>query len=143
MKKKMINGGLFGLVLWSVSACSSGTPALGEPVWTVQDLLGSQWIDAGPTTGQSPVSLDIAKDAHLSGNAGCNRYMGKAEISGTSVRLVQSGSTRMFCFPEAVMETEKRFGQALAQTRSAKKEQGHLLLLDDAGRVLWRFKPGK
>jgi heat shock protein HslJ len=139
MKKKMINGGLFGLVLWGVSACSSGPPALGESVWPVQDLLGSQWIDAGPTVGQVPVSLDIAKDAQMSGNAGCNRYMGKAEISGTSLRLVHSGSTRMFCFPEAVMETEKRFGQALAQTRSAKKEQGQLLLLDESGRVLWRF----
>ena len=143
MKKQTFNGGLFGLVLWGLSACSFGPPALGEPVWTVQDLRGSQWIDAGPTAGQTNVSLDIAKDAHLSGNAGCNRYMGKAEISGTSVRLVQSGLTRMFCFPEAVMETEKRFGQALAQTRSAKKEQAHLLLLDEAGQVLWRLKPGK
>jgi putative lipoprotein len=87
------------------------------------------------------VSLDIAQDAGLSGHAGCNRYLGKAEISGKAVRLVNSGSTRMFCFPQEVMDTENRFWQALGQTRSAKKEQGLLLLLDEAGQVLWRFKP--
>jgi heat shock protein HslJ len=47
----------------------------------------------------------------------------------------------MMCFPQEVMDTENRFLQALEQTRSAKKEQGLLLLLDEAGQVLWRFKP--
>jgi heat shock protein HslJ len=39
------------------------------------------------------------------------------------------------------MEVEDRFLQAMAQTRSARQEQGQLLLLDEAGQVLWRFKP--
>ncbi len=141
MKKQMCKSGLAGAVLWGLAACSSSSTSLGEPVGTAQALLGSQWVDAGPTIGQTPVSLDIAKDGLLSGHSACNRYMGKAEISGTSVRLVQSGSTRMFCFPQAVMDTESRFAQALSQTRSVKKEQGLLLLLDEAGQVLWRFKP--
>ena len=141
MKKQMFSGGLFGLVLWGLSACSSGPPALGEPVWTVQDLRGSQWIDAGPTVGRAPVSLDIAKDASLSGHSGCNRYLGKLESSGNALRLIQGGSTRMMCTEQEAMDTEKRFGRALAQTRSAQKERGHLLLLDEAGQVLWRFRP--
>jgi heat shock protein HslJ len=141
MKKQMFNGGLFGLFLLGLSTCSYGPPALGETVWTVQDLRGSQWIDAGPTVGRAPVSLDIAKDASLSGHSGCNRYLGKLESSGNALRLIQSGSTRMMCTEQVAMDTEKRFGRALAQTRSAQKERDHLLLLDEAGQVLWRFRP--
>jgi heat shock protein HslJ len=140
MKKQIFNSGLVGVLVWGLAACSNSNPKLGEPVWVVQDLLGSQWTDADPAAGQPPVSLDIAKDAHLSGHSGCNRYLGKADIEGTSVRLVQGGSTRMLCFPPSVMDREHRFGQMLAQTRSAKKEKGFLLLLDEAGQVLWRFK---
>ena len=141
MKNQVFNAGMVGAVLCGLAACSPSGSAQSEPAWTPQALLGSQWIDAGPAVGQAPVSLDIAQDARLSGHAGCNRYLGKAEISGKAVRLINSGSTRMLCFPQEVMDTENRFWQALEQTRSAKKEQGLLLLLDEAGQVLWRFKP--
>ena len=141
MKKQVFNSGLVGVLVWVLAACSASKPSLGEAVWGVHDLLGSQWTDADPAAGQPPVSLEIAKDAHLSGHSGCNRYQGRADIVGTSVRLVQGGSTRMLCFPPSVMDREHLLGQALAQTRSAKKEKGLLLLLDEAGQVLWRFKP--
>jgi heat shock protein HslJ len=141
MKKQLFNGGLVGAVLCGVVACSSVSPSVGEPVWTPQALLGSQWVEAGPTVGQFSVSLDIAHDASLSGSSGCNRYMGKAEISSTSVRLRRIGATSMLCFAQEVMDKESRFGQALDQTRSVQKQQEMLLLLDEAGKVLWRFKP--
>ena len=141
MKYQAFNSVMAGAVLWGLAACSPNGRAQSEPAWTPQALVDSQWIDAGPVVGQAPVSLDIAKDARLSGHAGCNRYLGKVEISGNAMRLVNSGSTRMLCFPQEVMDTENRFLQALEQTRSAKKEQGLLLLLDEAGQVLWRFKP--
>jgi heat shock protein HslJ len=141
MKKQIFISGLVGVLAWGVAACSTSTSSVGEAVWGVHDLRGSQWVDADPVAGQVPVSLEIAKDAHLSGHSGCNRYQGRADIVGTSLRLVQGGSTRMLCFPPSVMDIENRFGQALARTRSAKKEKGFLLLLDEAGQVLWRFKP--
>jgi heat shock protein HslJ len=141
MKKQTFKSGMVGAVVCGLAACSPSAQVQSKPVWTPQALPNSQWIEAGPSVGQSPVSLDFAQDARISGNAGCNRYMGKAEISGTSVRLSHSAATRMFCFPQEVMDTENRFWQALEQTRSAKTEQGFLLLLDEAGQVLWRFKP--
>lgn len=141
MKKQIFKSGLVGVLAWGLAACSTSTPSLGETVWGVHDLLGSQWVDADPAAGQVPVSLEIAKDAHLSGHSGCNRYKGRADIVGTSVRLVPGGSTRMLCFPPSVMDAENRFVQALARAHSAKNEKGFLLLLDEAGQVLWRFKP--
>ena len=141
MKNQAFNAGMVGAVLCGLAACSPSGSAQSEPAWTPQALLGSQWIDAGPAVGQAPVSLDIAQDARLSGHAGCNRYLGNAEISGNAVRLVNSGSTRMFCFPQEVMDTEARLIEALDKTRAARQEQGLLLLLDEAGQVLWRFKP--
>ena len=69
------------------------------------------------------------------------RYIGKVDITGQRGRLVQGGSTRMFCFPQEVMDTEARLIEALDKTRAARQEQGLLLLLDEAGQVVWRFKP--
>jgi putative lipoprotein len=141
MNKQAFNSGMVGAVMCSLAACSPNGPVQSEPVWTPQALLGSQWIDAGPLVGQTPVSLEFASDARISGHAGCNQYMGKAEISGTSVRLTHNAATRMFCIPQEVMDSENRFWEALSQTRSAQKEQGLLLLVDESGKVLWRFKP--
>jgi heat shock protein HslJ len=141
MKKQAFNRGLIVAVWFGLVGCSPSGVVQSEPAWTPQTLLGSQWIEAGLPVGQTPVSLDITPDARISGSTGCNRYMGQAEISGTSVRLTQAASTRMFCHPQEVMETENRFLAALSNTRSAKTEQGLLLLADEAGQVLWRFKP--
>ncbi len=129
MKKQVLRASVLGAVVGGLVACSP------------QSLLDSHWIDAGPPVGQAPVSLDIGPDGRMSGNAGCNRYIGKVEITGQRVRLVQGGSTRMFCFPQEVMDTETRLIAALDKTRAARQEQGLLLLLDEAGQVLWRFKP--
>jgi heat shock protein HslJ len=109
--------------------------------WSPKALLETHWVDAGPTLWQLPASLDIASTGQISGHTGCNRYFGKADIGLHSLRWVQMGSTRMYCFQPGVMEVEDRFLQAMAQTRSARQEQGQLLLLDEAGQVLWRFKP--
>lgn len=143
MTKKALNKGMVGVVMGGLAACSPVGPgsAPAEPVWTPEVLLDSQWIEAGPPVGPRPVSLDIAPDAQISGSTGCNHYMGKAEITVSSVRFHHNASTRMFCFPQALMDTENRFWEALSKTRSAKTEQGLLLLLDEAGQVLWRFKP--
>jgi heat shock protein HslJ len=141
MKKQMLNSGLAGAFWCGLAACAQGGAAPNQAQWSLQNLLGSRWVQPAVPGGQSSVSLDIADDGGMSGSLGCNRYIGKAEVAGTSVRLIQVGSTRMFCFPQEHMDTERRFSAALEQTRSAKKEQGFLLLLDEAGNVLWRLKP--
>jgi heat shock protein HslJ len=141
MKKQVLNTSALAAVVCGLAACSPTPGASSEKGWTPQDLLDSHWIDAGPLVGQTPVSLDIGPDGHMSGHAGCNRYIGKVDITGQRVRLVQGGSTRMFCFPQEVMDTEARLIEALDKTRAARQEQGLLLLLDEAGQVVWRFKP--
>nr|WP_315139449.1 META domain-containing protein [uncultured Limnohabitans sp.] len=139
MNKQLVIGAL-GVAVWGLVACSPLSTGHAQ-AWSPKALLDTHWADAGPTLGQLPASLDIASTGQISGHTGCNRYFGKADIGLHSLRWVQMGSTRMYCFQPGVMEAEDRFLQAMAQTRSARQEQGQLLLLDEAGQVLWRFKP--
>ena len=153
MKIKTPKTGLFGGFSWviilaltgALAACTSGHSPQAESVWTPQVLPGSQWVDVGPTLGptlgQSPVSLNFSKAGGISGKGACNAFKGVFELTGESLRLSQVAATRMFCEPEAAMAQENKFFQALAQTRSARQQQGLLELLDDSGQVLWRFKP--
>ncbi len=132
---------LMSLLTGALMACTSGQAPQAEPVWTPQALPGSQWVDAGPTVGPSPVRLNFSKSGGISGKGACNAFNGVFELAGESVRLSQVASTRMFCTPEAAMAHENKFFQALNQTRSARQQRGWLVLLDEAGQVLWRFKP--
>jgi heat shock protein HslJ len=139
MNKQVVSVAL-GAVVWGLAACSPINTGHAK-AWSPKDLLGTHWVDAGPTVGQLPVSLDISKDGDVSGQAACNRYAGKAEVGLNALRWLQIGSTRMYCSQPGVMASEDRFLKAMDQTRSARQEQGQLLLLDEGGQVLWRFKP--
>lgn len=139
MNKQRVMG-VLGAAVWGMVACSSMGTGQAQ-AWSPKALLETHWVDAGPTQGPLPASLDIASTGQISGHAGCNRYFGKADIGPDSLRWVQMGVTRMYCMHPGVMEAEDRFLQAMNQTRSARQEQGQLLLLNEAGQVLWRFKP--
>jgi heat shock protein HslJ len=141
MKSQILNKSVLAAVVCGLAACSLTMPAQSVVAWTPLALQDSHWMDADPPVGRTLVTLDIGKDGHLMGHGGCNHYMGKAQIMERKVRLVQGGSTRMLCAPQALMDTENRFFKAMEQTRSARQEQGQLLLLDESGKVLWRFKP--
>jgi heat shock protein HslJ len=141
MKQQLLCKAWLAVAALALAGCAASSVDGAGPGWTAQALLGSHWVDADPPKGPLRVSLDIGADASISGSAACNRYMGRVDISGSTVRLTRIASTNMWCVPEAVMDSETRFKQALDQTRSARHESGLLLLLDDSGRVLWRFRP--
>ncbi|SMO87429.1 META domain-containing protein [Paracoccus laeviglucosivorans] len=102
---------------------------IGE--WLAEDIQGGGVID------NLQSSLNIASDGAVSGNAGCNRFFGQAEIQGDGLTMQGLGSTRMLCAP-AVMDQESKFMQALGATHGFRlmPEQGKLLLLDENGRTI-------
>lgn len=102
--------------------------------WLAEDILGGGVIDNLQTT------LELAADGQASGNGGCNRFGGKAEIAGDRIRFASLASTMMAC-QEAIMGQERKFHDALERTRSYRIDANErkLYLLDAAGQVVARL----
>jgi heat shock protein HslJ len=91
------------------------SPLVGTE-WLLEDLGGAGVIDRVQATLALPSAEKIA------GRGSCNRFFGKAEIQGDSIKLGSIGATRMAC-PEAVMNQETKYLKALeAATRFELKE---------------------
>lgn len=103
--------------------------------WLAEDILGGGVHDRLQTT------LEIRADGRVSGSGGCNRYTGKATLSGAGLSFGPMASTRMACAPVA-MSQEQRFFQALQGVKSWRlSREGKLELLDGAGKVAVRLDP--
>lgn len=78
--------------------------------------------------------LEIAADGRASGSGGCNRFSGKADISGERISFSPLASTRMACAP-AIMDQETKFLGALNDARKWRIDgpRGKLFLLDAQG----------
>jgi putative lipoprotein len=102
---------LFALLAASAfAACaSSGAPAPGleGTSWRLEDLAGESVGGDGPEG-----TLEFPEAGKVAGRAFCNRYFGKVEISGSSIKLGPIGSTKMAC-EEPAMARESRFLAAL------------------------------
>ena len=98
---------------------------LTDTEWWVEDIDGKGVIDRSHTT------LHFLKQGGVAGDTGCNRYMGSAEVSGTSISFSPMAGTRKACVP-ALMDQEKRFYQALAKVVTWEVPDTGLLHLRDA-----------
>ena len=131
---------LIALALLAV-ACARGAadrgPEPGEEVfgrWRLTELDG-----AAAPAGEAP-SLELFEDGSIAGDAGVNRFHGRADADGLRAGRFASGplaTTRMAGPPER-MELERRFLEALGRATEVRVRGGELELLRD-GRVLARF----
>lgn len=96
---------------------------MGRP-WQLVTLEGSPPIEE--------VTINLTLDEEqVSGSAGCNRYTGPANVSGTSLTLGPDlATTRMAC-PEEIMSQETKFLDALARATSYRIANDRLTLIDD------------
>lgn len=101
--------------------------------WQVTDIAG-QAVPA-----ETPVVLEIGPDGAVSGTGGCNRFSGKARISGQEIAFGAVAATRMACIGGG-MEQEARFFAALTTVRRAHLQGDALSLLDDAGTRVLRLR---
>jgi putative lipoprotein len=138
----------FMLVISSmtISGCSSGSDnsksqemntsktALNDTKWMIQTLNGSRVLIP---EGGKEVFITFSNDGKAIGSSGCNTFNGKAEVSGSSMKLGPMATTRMMC-PEQ-MDTERDFLAALNNTASYSISGNTLSLMDAGKNVLATF----
>ena len=106
-------------------AAASGQDTMLETVeWSLLELNGKVAVGAG----NRPLTLQLnATDKRAAGFAGCNRYTGSYERTGTSLRFGPMVMTRMAC--EGAMETEAAYAVALGKVTGWRITGGNLELL--------------
>lgn len=108
------------------------------------DLVGSAWLadDIGGRGVADRVqsTLEFVDPGQVGGLAGCNRYFGPVTVQGDAIAFGNLASTRKMC-PEALMDQEQRFLQALAAAkRLALSREGLVMeMYADDGRRVLRF----
>lgn len=78
--------------------------------WHVADLPGRERVHGATAT------VRFLEEGRLAGNASCNRYTGRYELTGAGLGLEPGATTRMACEP-AVMEQEARLLARLQRVR--------------------------
>lgn len=104
-------------------------PLLTSREWVVED------INAGGVIDRSHATLTFSEDGKLSGNTSCNRYFGEYQLRGDRLSFTPLGTTRMAC-PEALMNQEQRFLNALQAAERLSIDPTGALLLKGAGQQI-------
>lgn len=110
-------------------AASSG---LIGPTWVAED------IDQRGAMDMLQSSITFTPEGDAQGSGGCNSFRGTYKLDGVGLTLGPLAGTRRAC-PEAIMDQEARFHDALGRVRSFRIEQGLLYLLDEQGRAVLRL----
>jgi heat shock protein HslJ len=111
------------------------TPApLTSTTWylnSIIDATGTIWTP-GP---MFPLSLQLADDGKLNGNAGCNNYFGSYTISGSTISIGTLGTTAMFCDEPGVMDLETTYLAVLPRMTLYQVSGNELTLSDGLGKI--------
>lgn len=106
--------------------------ALAGTSWRLEELAGSGVID------DSQASIAFPNPDRVAGNATCNRFTGTASITGDAISFGPLATTRRMC-PEALMDQERRFLEALGAVQRFEVKDGFLLLHGAGGGPPLRF----
>jgi len=96
-------------------------PNLVGTTWLLEDLAGAGVIDRIQAT------LSFSANGTASGNASCNQFNGPATVSGSTVSFGPLATTRKMC-PEAVMDQERRYLEALRGTVQFERKESFLYI---------------
>jgi heat shock protein HslJ len=97
-------------------------PQLAGTAWLAEDIGGRGVIDRARST------MEFKEPGQVGGLAGCNRYFGAVTLEGDAISFGNLAATRMMC-PEALMDQEQRFLEALAAARRVELTHEGLILL--------------
>lgn len=111
-----------------------GTPAASTlaGTWVVEDISGGGIID------DSRVTLDFSEQ-RVGGQASCNSYQGTWSLEDGQLSIVDVAVTMMAC-PEALMNQERRFLDALNSTDGMRIDDTGALFLTSGGDDLLRAR---
>ncbi len=129
-------------VLLLLSACGIASPDAAD---RRAALLDSAWeltaIDGRPLSAGPAPTLAIDAEGGVSGDAGCNRYFGSAEIDAGAVAFSGLGATKRACAEAPRMAQEARFLEALGEIAAYRDAGGgRLVLLTADGRPRLAFR---
>jgi len=100
--------------------------------WVLEDINNQGIID------NSRVTLNFGDEGRVAGKASCNRYFAVYSVDGETLNIQQAATTMMAC-PEALMNQERRFLDALQGAHSFEIDAtGALILTGDNSRILAR-----
>lgn len=100
--------------------------------WVLEDINNQGIID------NSRVTLNFGDEGRVAGRASCNRYFAVYSVDGETLNIQQAATTMMAC-PEALMNQERRFLDALQGVHSFEIDAtGALVLTGENSRILAR-----
>ena len=128
---------LGSVMLMSVSEpdmAAADTPEVSalSGTWVVEDILGGGIID------DSRVTMEFSEQ-RVGGRASCNSYQGAWSLEDGRLSIADVAVTMMAC-PEAIMNQEQRFLEALAHTDSMRIDDTGALFLTSGGDDLLRAR---
>ncbi|MCX2978586.1 META domain-containing protein [Halieaceae bacterium IMCC11814] len=127
------------VVALTAAACSMKN--VDDAALAESSLVGNSWyveyIHERPVIDRSPAYFLFDKNGTLRGNASCNQFVGKYELSHGQVTLSELATTRRVCI-ESLGEQERRFLSAVSDVAKWKIERGLLLLLSARGEIVFQ-----
>lgn len=118
----------------STSSATQAAKSVADGNWVLVSLAGRTQIKDGQ--GRSP-TFSLVGDK-VSGFGGCNRYMGKAVVSGSSIQFGELATTMMAC-PDGGDSLERAFHDMMGKVRSAGVQSG-ILTFSSGSTVLATFR---
>lgn len=117
MKKKSLALIYGTLMAFTLSGCAAHSE------WNAPKLAGQalMWADGASEDCEVPPSIEFGEDGSVSGDAGCNRILGKFVQNGVKIDLSRLGVTKRMCGPK-LMKVEDAFLSKLAQARYCSQE---------------------
>ena len=106
------------------------------------EIIGYKWrpVTVGDDSipDDSGIFIQFEVDGGIDGHAGCNGFFGSLQQSVSGIEVGPLGATRMAC-PDAIMEREMTFLDAVQRTRGFEVSRGSMNLLDEDDSVLATF----
>jgi heat shock protein HslJ len=124
----------FALCLSILLPACAQTSIVADAPATPASLQGTAWQLAVAADAPIP-RLQFTNAAEVAGSSGCNSFSGPLAMTGDEVRMGPLASTKRMCLGQP-QETEKRFMNALEQTRKLVLKANRLQLLNAQGQLL-------
>ena len=110
-------------------------------------LTGTNWTLDSVYTGDSvssmitgtTISAVFGEDGRVTGSAGCNNYFGSYTVTGKSLSIGSTGSTKMNCPGQGIMLQEGSYLASLGKTATFTITGNRLILADASGATLLSF----
>ena len=118
-----------------LAACSASASS--------QDLTGNLWL-LSELNGQAPITgtaitAQFDEDGRVGGSSGCNNYSTSYSVDGNQLTFSEPMASTLMACPEPIMEQERDYSQALADTAEFEIINDELILINSRGNELARF----